>query len=138
MFEDYRATGFSLKGHPIGFIRSYLAGRKVSAASELKGKRGGLAVSVAGIAIVRQRPGTAKGMVFLTLEDESGIVNLIIRPDVFERYSKVIMNSACVLARGVLEKASDVIYVNTAHIESLDCKVMELEKVALPGRSYSY
>lgn len=141
MFQDYETTGLSLRGHPIGFIRPYLQDRRVSTAADLKtlyptGRP--LVVSVAGIAIVRQRPGTAKGVVFITLEDETGIANLIIRAPVFEEYYKAIVSSACMLATGTLERSEEVVYVSTARIESLDAKVLEQRSVSLPSKSYSY
>jgi error-prone DNA polymerase len=141
MFQDYEATGLSLRGHPIGFIRPYLEKCGATTACKLKtfetdGKT--TQVSVAGIAIVRQRPGTARGVVFITLEDETGVANLIIRPQVFEQYHKVIVSSACILARGVLERASDVVYISAHHIENLDPQVLEQRDVALPSKSYSY
>ena len=82
---DYGTIGLSLKGHPLELIRPELIRRRVIPAVELPNRAHGSWVKVAGVVIIRQRPGTAKGIVFETLEDETGIVNLIIRPDVFER-----------------------------------------------------
>lgn len=145
MFQDYESTGLSLRGHPIGFIRPYLDTRQVQPSRALKTlKRGkaGVSVSVAGIAIVRQRPGTARGVVFITLEDETGISNLIIRPKVFEDNYKIIVASACILAHGLLERSDDVIYINTLRVESLDALVKEqrdgMPLGKLPNKSYSY
>lgn len=141
MFQDYEATGLSLRGHPIGFIRPYLDQRKAITALTLKTlqtPRTRTHVSVAGIAIVRQRPGTAKGVVFITLEDETGISNLIIRPEVFETYYKVIISSACILAHGTLQRSGEVIYINTEKLEGLDALVLDQREVNLPSKSYSY
>jgi error-prone DNA polymerase len=78
---------------------------------------------IAGIALFRQRPHTSKGVVFVTLEDETGIANLIIRPDIFDRYQRQIIASSCLLARGKLEYVGTALYVNTDQIESLDALI---------------
>jgi error-prone DNA polymerase len=123
MFLDYAATGFSLKAHPMQYIRGTIHQRGVRTAEELS-TRYGLAistrVSVAGIVITRQRPGTAKGVVFLTLEDETRSCNLIIRPALFEKDRATIMMSRVVLATGKLERIGDVIYIDVEKITSLD------------------
>jgi error-prone DNA polymerase len=138
MFADYAASGLSLKGHPIGFIRHELTKRNVFTAGALK-KLTRLprerSVSVAGVAIIRQRPGTAKGVVFITLEDETGITNLIIRPDVFEKYRRIVLSSSCLLATGILERIGEVIYINTFALESIDDLIAGR---AQEGQSYSY
>ncbi|MBN8548156.1 MAG: error-prone DNA polymerase [Deltaproteobacteria bacterium] len=141
MFQDYEATGLSLRGHPIGFIRPHLEQRGVIPAQQLKilqVPHPRSRISVAGIAIVRQRPGTAKGVVFITLEDETGISNLIIRPEVFEAHYKIIVSSACILAHGTLQRTGEVVYLSTERVESLDSLVLEQREVSLPSKSYSY
>jgi len=142
MFKDYETTGLSLKAHPLELIRAQLNTLKVCSALALKSPYrpagAGAYVSVAGIAIVRQRPGSAKGVVFITLEDETGISNLIIRSHIFEQHSKIIMTSSSLLAHGILERVESVIYVNVHKLESLDSIVLSGSAVNLPNRSYSY
>jgi len=138
MFEDYQATGLSLKGHPIGFLRNELNVMEVSTASSLRRSRPKLFVRVAGIAIVRQRPHTAKGVVFISLEDETGITNLIIRSDIFDQYQKVILQSSTLLVRGILERVGEVLYVNVKEAHSLDERVLALKKIDLKVKDYSY
>ncbi|MBX7137981.1 MAG: error-prone DNA polymerase [Oligoflexia bacterium] len=141
MFQDYRFTGLSLRGHPIGFIRTELSGRGASTSAALKSMRrpvAGLQVSVAGISIVKQRPHTAKGVVFVSLEDETGITNLIIRPPVFEKYQKEILASSCLLASGVLERVGEVVYVNVFKVESLDQEVTAQKRPKFDCKNYSY
>jgi error-prone DNA polymerase len=138
MFADYAASGLSLKGHPIGFIRHELTRRKVSTAGALKSLTKSprdRTVSIAGVAIIRQRPGTAKGVVFITLEDETGITNLIIRPDVFEKYRRIVLSSSCLLATGHLDRIGEVVYINTFALESIDSLIAGQ---AQQGQSYSY
>lgn len=138
MFADYAASGLSLKGHPIGFIRHELTKRNALTAGALK-KLTRLprerTVSVAGVAIIRQRPGTAKGVVFITLEDETGITNLIIRPEVFEKYRRIVLSSSCLLATGVLERIGEVVYINTFLLETIDHLI---DGKPQEGSSYSY
>ncbi|MCB0310772.1 MAG: hypothetical protein KDD42_06040, partial [Bdellovibrionales bacterium] len=123
MFNDYQATGLSLRGHPVGLLRENLTARGVSSAYQLKNQRKvpcNTFVGVAGIAIIRQRPGTAKGVVFITLEDESGVTNLLLKPDIFERYSKLVLSSSALLAYGKLERIGEVVYVDVQELQKLD------------------
>jgi error-prone DNA polymerase len=110
--EDYSAIGLSLKAHPVAFFRESLARRGVitSAAhwdDRLKGRR----VSIAGLVLVRQRPGTAKGVIFLTLEDETGIVNVVVWPKVFEARRRIVMTSRFLQVRGRIQREGLVIHV---------------------------
>ncbi len=123
MFGDYATSGLSLRAHPMQFVRSYLDSRGAMTAESLSSKHGmkkGTAICAAGIAIIRQRPGTAKGVVFVTLEDETGSLNLIIRPSLFERHDKMVMMSASLMATGKLERIGEVIYIDVSTLESLD------------------
>ncbi len=146
MFQDYRLTGLSLRAHPLQFVRAYLNGRGASTAQALKSRplatlRGSKAdryVKVAGIAIVRQRPGTAKGVVFVTLEDETGIANLIIRPEIFDLHRSIILSSSSLLAEGTLDRVGEVVYVSITRLESLDSMVLVDERPNFPNLSYSY
>ncbi|MCH9057986.1 MAG: hypothetical protein IIB55_05080 [Planctomycetes bacterium] len=121
--HDYEATGVSLKGHPVSFIRAELAQRGVITAAELAHEQrspGGRPVAVGGIVLVRQRPMTASGIVFMTIEDETGVSNLIVRPRVYERFRRVARHSAALLARGRVERAHSVVHVMVESFESLD------------------
>ena len=123
MRQDYAMTGFSLRAHPLQFIRRYLNSRQASCALTLRSQheiKSGATVSIAGLATIRQRPGTAKGVVFITLEDESGSVNLIIRPSVFEKNPRLIMQSSILFASGKLERIGDLPYIDVSYLECLD------------------
>ncbi len=123
MFQDYKTTGLSLKAHPLDFLRSTLVQRGARSASDLSASSGirvGTNVSAAGLVITRQRPGTAKGVVFLTLEDETGSLNVVIRPDLFDQNRASIMNSSVLLATGKLERVGEVIYIDARQVVSLD------------------
>jgi error-prone DNA polymerase len=126
VFREYQATGFALKGHPVGLkidLLNKLPYRKVEIINELstrKNVRDGSQVNIAGLVVMRQRPGTAKGVVFLTIEDESGLANLIIKPKIFQTYRGVILSSMSVLVGGKLQLGSKEVYVVVHTMESLD------------------
>ncbi|RMH13573.1 MAG: DNA polymerase III subunit alpha, partial [Planctomycetota bacterium] len=94
--EDYQSVGLSLKAHPVSFIRERLTAAGVTANRDLSDEQlcpSGRVVTVAGVVLVRQRPSTASGVVFVTIEDETGIANLIVRPEVYERYRRAVRHS---------------------------------------------
>ncbi|HEY1378250.1 MAG TPA: error-prone DNA polymerase [Gemmataceae bacterium] len=116
---DYRATGLSLKGHPIEFHRAELDGLGVTPAARLIDLLHGHRVAVAGIVLSRQRPSTAKNITFVTREDETGTVNLIIRLETWERYHAVARRSQAWVARGIVERKDDVIHVFVHRLDDL-------------------
>jgi error-prone DNA polymerase len=151
MFQDYETSGFSLRGHPVEIARAYLKHKGVSTAAELVRMKQQLShkigqgafASVAGLSVVRQRPGTAKGVVFITLEDETGMSNLIIRLAIFERYQKTILLSSSLLASGFLQTVaeddkSDLVYLLVTRIEGIDDQVMRIAAEHIPVKNYSY
>jgi error-prone DNA polymerase len=105
---DYRLTGLSLNGHPMRHLRALLAPNGVLSARTLHTMRDGDRVAHAGLVICRQRPGTAKGFVFLTLEDETGTINVVVTPQRFERQALLISRTPLLLVRGVLQVESGV------------------------------
>jgi len=119
VLADYRAGGLSLRAHPISFLRERLARRGVIPAARLKTTPDGRPVRVAGIVLVRQRPGTARGITFVTLEDETGVANLIIRPDVWKRFREAALGATVLLAGGRLQRQQGVIHVLTSRLENL-------------------
>jgi error-prone DNA polymerase len=134
MFKDYATTGFSLYSHPLQYLRTYLRQRNVLTAEDLSSRRGipvATKVTAAGIAITRQRPGTAKGVVFITLEDETGSLNLIIRPDIFDLHQKTIMMASIVLASGSLQRSGEVVYIDVERLESLDTQLRKTAHAAV-------
>ena len=113
----------------MSFLRTMLRARGASACEELRSEKRspqGRQVWVAGLVLVRQRPSTASGVVFITLEDETGIANLVIWATTFETYRRVARLSSILLVRGVVERQGDVVHVHADHIESLDQSVPEL------------
>jgi error-prone DNA polymerase len=113
---DYQTQRLSLKAHPLSFLRASLTQRGFVPAADLKTRKFRSMVQVAGVVLIRQRPGSAKGVCFITLEDETGIVNLVVWPDAMERYRKVIMGSRLMEVRGRVEYDDEVIHVIAAHL----------------------
>jgi error-prone DNA polymerase len=141
MIEDYHHTRLSLRAHPVQFLRDRLRQWDIKTAEELAPQhniRIKTPVSVAGLVIVRQRPGTAQGVVFLTLEDETGFVNLIIRPSVFERHQKAIIMANVLLCHGSLQRIAEVIYVEAVEITDIDWMLHRNEAGRYDCNSYSY
>ena len=119
---DYRGTGVTLGPHPMALRRSALArwsGRPILRAVDLRRGRDGSRVRVAGNVIVRQRPGTAKGFVFLSLEDETGIANVIVTPGLFARYRLVVVTEPFLLVEGILQRQDGVVSVRADRLVAL-------------------
>jgi len=111
--EDYAATSLSLKAHPVSFIREKLKRLNIISASELIEAKDGDVVKVAGLVLIRQRPGTANGICFITIEDETGCANLVVFPNLFDEYRKEILQSRLLMVQGKLQKEGEVIHVIT-------------------------
>ena len=111
VIQDYQTTRLSLKAHPISFLREHYARMRVLPTTEACALGNGRRVSVAGVVLVRQRPGSASGVCFITLEDEAGIANLVIWPNVFERYRNVIMSARILLVKGRVQTADNVTHI---------------------------
>jgi error-prone DNA polymerase len=108
---DYSTSGLSLKQHPLALVRSILKAEKIVTAAEVQQMTGGQWVKVAGLVLIRQRPGTASGIVFETLEDETGVVNLIVRPDIFEKYHAAARHAGLLECHGYIERQGQVVHV---------------------------
>jgi len=109
--DDYLSLRFSLKAHPLAFLREGLAREGIVESLQLETLQPGREVKIAGLVLVRQRPGSASGVIFATLEDECGIANVIIWPKVFEQYRAVVLKSSLLAVRGKLQREGLVIHV---------------------------
>jgi error-prone DNA polymerase len=116
---DYAGSGLTIGRHPMALRREELAMRGVVRASDLRTLRPGRRVRVAGMVITRQRPGTAKGFVFLTLEDETGVANIIVRPDLFVRDRLVIVEEQFLVVDGVLQNEDGVTSVRAEQVTGM-------------------
>jgi error-prone DNA polymerase len=117
---DYAGMGLTIGPHPMSLRRDDLALRGVLRAADLPQARDGRRVRVAGMVITRQRPGTAKGFVFLTLEDETGISNIIVRPDLFDRDRMTVIGQSFLLVEGVLQHQDGVLSVKAERLHGID------------------
>lgn len=117
---DYMTTGLCTHGHPMEHLRDALRERGVLSAAELSSARTGERVRVAGVVICRQRPGTAKGVCFITLEDETGFANFVVYPDLFRRYRRTIIGSPVLLIAGIAQNEQDVINVKARKIVAIE------------------
>ena len=117
--EDYRHVGLSLRAHPVSFLRQKLNRMKIIPCGDLAARRDGTRLAVAGLILVRQRPGSAKGVLFLTIEDESGHANLIIWPSLFESQRRIVMGAGMIACRGRLQKEGTVIHVVAEQLTDL-------------------
>jgi error-prone DNA polymerase len=120
LHADYAGMGLTLGPHPMALRRDQLTRLGVLPASELPNRRGGHRVRVAGMVITRQRPGTAKGFVFLTLEDETGVSNIIVRPDLYDREKTAVVRYPFLMVDGVLQHQDGVISVKAEHVEGIE------------------
>jgi error-prone DNA polymerase len=120
LIADYTGTGLTVGPHPLTFRRRELAMRGVLPAIELPRAKSGRRVRTAGMVITRQRPGTAKGFVFLTLEDETGISNIIIRPDLYAADRLTVVESSFLLVEGVLQNQDGVTSIKAERMSKLD------------------
>jgi error-prone DNA polymerase len=120
---DFAGTGFTIGRHPMAYRREELNALGVTPTGDLARMRHGSIVRVAGCVIVRQRPGTAKGFVFLSMEDETGVSNVIVTPDLFERYRFELLGSPFLLIHGALQNVDHVVSVKAAKVEALGAPV---------------
>ncbi len=119
VLSDYRSTSLSLKQHPISLVRNHLSTLQIIPASHIQHLRNGQITKTAGLVLVRQRPATASGIVFITLEDETGIVNLIIRPNIYHHYHAAAQHAALLQADGYIERQGNVIHLVALRLTDL-------------------
>jgi error-prone DNA polymerase len=117
--EDYRRLSLSLKAHPASFMRARLSARGILRSEALSSVKNGERVTVAGLVLVRQRPGTAGGVIFMTLEDETGVANIIVWPKVFERLRAIVLGARFVAVTGKLQSEQGVIHIVAERMKDL-------------------
>jgi error-prone DNA polymerase len=136
--NDYETIRLSLKAHPVSFLREGLARAGAVPATRLKDLADEARATVAGVVLVRQRPGSAKGVVFLTLEDETGVANIVVWPKMFERYRPLVMGARLLLIRGRIQHAPDgaghVTHLVAQTIEDRTPDLLQLSDPALKPR----
>ena len=130
---DYLATGLSLRRHPMSLLRSFPDYRKCRTSAELAGLHHGAFVQVAGLVTGRQRPGSAKGTLFLTLEDEMGNINLVVWRAVQERFRAQVLHARLLRVKGRLEREGDLVHLVAGHFQ--DCS-LDLAGLPMPSRDF--
>jgi error-prone DNA polymerase len=130
--QDYISTGLSLKDHPVGLVRPQLSRMRNVRVSELSWMNDGDLVHIAGLITVRQRPGTAKGILFMTLEDESGSANLVVWQQLFDRYRKEIVQSRLLMVQGKLQIANGVTHLVVYRCFNLTALLRSLTETDMP------
>jgi len=117
--EDYGSTGLSLRQHPVAFLREDLRRRGMVACADLTRLRDGRRVIVPGIVLMRQKPGSAKGVMFITLEDETGVANLVLWPDRYQAQRRLVLSASMLACHGKVQREGDVIHVVADRLEDL-------------------
>ena len=126
VIHDYSTLSFSLKGHPLQFIRPLLEARRVTRSDQLLQVKPGTRIEVAGLVLVRQRPGTASGVIFATLEDETGIANIVIWPKVFEANRKTLLGARMLAVSGQLQREGLVVHIIAEHLTDMTSHLLDL------------
>ncbi|HKX92449.1 MAG TPA: error-prone DNA polymerase, partial [Sphingomicrobium sp.] len=132
---DYQTIRLSLKAHPMRFLREHYARQKFVTADRIDRIRDGRRVRIAGLVLIRQRPGSAKGVVFITIEDETGIANLVVWPDLFEKQRKIVMGARLMAVDGIVQRDEDsgVIHVVARRLEDHTAMLRHLSDEAMPS-----
>ena len=138
VISDYRSLSFSLKDHPIRFLRPRLLAHGCVESVCLEKMRTGTRVRVAGLVLVRQRPGTAKGVIFETIEDETGVANIIIWRKVFEQFRTIVLGSRCVGVRGKVQNEDGVIHIVAEYLEDLTPMLATVVNMDIPLGGFAH
>ncbi|MBO9595682.1 MAG: error-prone DNA polymerase [Niabella sp.] len=141
VLQDYNSTSLSLKAHPVSFARSRLQQRNIAPTRMLEQWPDGAFVRIAGLVLVRQRPQTATGVCFITIEDETGIANLVVFHKVFEKYRREILQSKLLMVSGKIQKEGEVIHVVVRRCYNMNALLQDMaapgtEALRLPVTSY--
>ncbi len=129
---DYQTHRLSLKAHPLSFLRETYRKQGMIVAKDLYNMRSKQRCSIAGVVLVRQRPGTAKGVVFITIEDETGVANIIVWKKVMEKHRKIVMGARLVKITGEMQRAGDVIHIIAHRLDDLTADLDQLSDDELP------
>lgn len=117
--QDYGHVGLTLRDHPLSFLRNDLSRKGILTCQDAFSRHDRAKVTVAGMVLVRQRPGSAKGVIFMTIEDETGVANLVVWKKIFEKYRPTVLGAAMVGARGYIQREGEVVHLVVQHIDDL-------------------
>jgi error-prone DNA polymerase len=124
--EDYSHVGLTLRQHPISFLREDLARRRVRTCAEAIASRDRKWVDVAGLVLVRQRPGSAKGVMFMTIEDETGVANVVIWEKIFEKFRRTVLGAGMIGIRGQIQREGEVVHVVARDLFDLSAELASI------------
>jgi error-prone DNA polymerase len=133
--EDYTHLGLTLREHPLAFLREELAEKRIVPCSQLAHAPDGRYLTVAGLVLVRQKPGSAKGVMFVTIEDETGNANLVIWPQVFEKNRRLVLSAGMIAVRGRVQREGEVVHIVADRLTDLTSRLHAIggmEGVSLP------
>jgi len=130
LVADYHSLGLSLRAHPLSLLRPHLAERRFVSAADLKTAAHRALIRAAGIVVGRQRPGTTTGIVFVTLEDESGLVNVVVQPELVEKQRRELLGARLLGVYGQLQKEGEVVHLVAKRLVDLSAWLGRLETVS--------
>ena len=133
--HDYQSLRLSLKAHPMSLLRRHVAGDGILSTAEMRAAKDGSWVATAGLVLIRQRPGTSSGVIFATLEDETGVANIIVWPQVYERYRRAVVGGRLLEVRGRLQKEGLVIHLIARHVIDRSPLLRELGRIDGPDQA---
>lgn len=126
--QDYASLGLSLKAHPVSFVRDQLAAMNILSGKKLVQVPDGARLKIAGLVLVRQRPGTAGGVCFMTIEDETGCANLVVFEKLFTKYRKEVLQSKLLMVEGKLQREGEVVHVIVQRCHNLSSMLRNLNQ----------
>ncbi|EJT06253.1 error-prone DNA polymerase [Rhizobium sp. CCGE 510] len=132
--EDYSHTGLTLRQHPLSFLRSDLDSRRIATCAEAMTGRDGQWVMAAGLVLVRQRPGSAKGVMFITIEDETGVANIVVWPKLFERSRRIVLGASMMAINGRIQREGEVVHLVAQQLFDLSADLSGLADCDGPFR----
>ncbi|MEH2512225.1 DNA polymerase III alpha subunit [Nitrobacteraceae bacterium AZCC 1564] len=121
--EDYGHVALTLRTHPISFLRQDLSNRRIVTCGKAMEARDGQRLEAAGLVLVRQRPGSAKGVMFITIEDETGIANLVVWPKVFEAFRRIVLSAGMLAVRGRIQREGEVVHLVAQQLTDLSAEL---------------
>ncbi|MGL4964057.1 MAG: OB-fold nucleic acid binding domain-containing protein, partial [Inquilinus sp.] len=132
VIQDYQSLRLSLKAHPMSLLRRHVAGDGIVTTAEMRAAKDGTWIATAGLVLIRQRPGTSSGVIFATLEDETGVANIIVWPQVYERFRRAVVGGRLWEVRGRLQKEGLVIHLVARHVIDRSPLLRELGRLDGP------
>lgn len=126
LVADYHGTGLTTGPHPMFYRREEMRSLNIKSAAELRATANGKKATVAGAVITRQRPGTAKGLIFLTLEDETGNANVIVMPDIYEKYRRAVLEPRFIRVSGTVQNQDGIVHLRAEHVEVLTVSAAQM------------